>query len=754
MAGITPRVFAWVVVHLRWLIVAGWIVAAVAAVSFLPPISQVEAGAVGNLVPKDSPALKAEADSVRLFVFPVLSRTAIVQRNPHGLSTQAQERVILRAVELTTGRDPQFRSIAGALPIMNTFGLFPGSRERSTTAITYLFFGPDVTLARQTQLAQQYARERINAPDDALVGVTGPAPARTAQSDIIFNRLPWVEVATVLLIALIVGLTFQAVGAPLATLFTAGVAYMVAIRVVAWAGQRFDIAIPADLEPVIVVLLLGIVTDYSVFYLSGMRLRLRAGYPRIEAARRTTAEFSPIIFTAGLLVTAGTAALLVARLGFLRAFGPGLALTVLVSLVVTITLMPALIAIFGGALFWPRGAGRMQVIETQDGTHARPWHWRERLARFATAKPVALLIAGAAVVVLIAPAIQMRGARLGFQLIGALPGTEQAARAAMAAERGFADGILSPTLVVVEQPGVASKSAALLKLQDELARQPGVAGVIGPAQQALLEKTGFKAPQGITVATNGDAARYAVILNSDPLGGYAIQHIKDLKERAPSILRQAGLPGAHVGFAGDSALAQETIDLNLADLGRISAAIIAVDLILLMLFLRAVVAPFYLVAASVLALAASLGLTVFVFQTVLGHEDITYYVPFAAAVLLVSLGSDYNVFVVGRIWEEARRRPLRDAIAVAAPRAARAISVAALALAGSFALLAVVPLGQFREFAFAMTVGVLIDSFIVRSLLVPALISLFGTAGGWPGRRLRTELAEPKASPSEARAVS
>jgi len=143
-------------------------------------------------------------------------------------------------------------------------------------------------------------------------------------------------------------------------------------------------------------------------------------------------------------------------------------------------------------------------------------------------------------------------------------------------------------------------------------------------------------------------------------------------------------------------------------------------------------------------------LTVFVFQTVLGQEDITYYVPFAAAVLLVSLGSDYNVFVVGRIWEEARRRPLRDAIAIAAPRAARAITVAAVALAGSFALLAVVPLGQFREFAFTMTAGVLIDSFIVRSLLVPALISVFGTAGAWPGGRLRNE-GELEASPVNGR---
>ena len=134
------------------------------------------------------------------------------------------------------------------------------------------------------------------------------------------------------------------------------------------------------------------------------------------------------------------------------------------------------------------------------------------------------------------------------------------------------------------------------------------------------------------------------------------------------------------------------------------------------------------------------------FQAWLGQQDLGYYVPFAAAVLLVSLGSDYNIFVVGRIWEEARRLPLRDAIASAAPRASRTITIAGLTLAMSFAILAIVNLMEFRELAFAMAAGVLIDAFFVRSVLVPALISLFGRAGGWPWARLADErAAEPGA---------
>jgi RND superfamily putative drug exporter len=119
---------------------------------------------------------------------------------------------------------------------------------------------------------------------------------------------------------------------------------------------------------------------------------------------------------------------------------------------------------------------------------------------------------------------------------------------------------------------------------------------------------------------------------------------------------------------------------------------------------------------------------------VLHHGSLVYYVPFVVAVLLVSLGSDYNVFVVGRIFQEARGRPLREAVAVAVPRASRAITTAGLALAAGFGLLALVPLAQFREIAVAMALGIVLDTFVVRSLLVPALVVLFGRAGSWPGR--------------------
>jgi RND superfamily putative drug exporter len=185
---------------------------------------------------------------------------------------------------------------------------------------------------------------------------------------------------------------------------------------------------------------------------------------------------------------------------------------------------------------------------------------------------------------------------------------------------------------------------------------------------------------------------------------------------------------------GETAISADAIDAILADLWRVALAIALVTLFLLAVFLRSLLAPFLLLAASVLALFSAFGLTVWIFQGIADHDGLVYYVPVAVAVLLVALGSDYNVFVVGRIWDEARRRPLPDAVAVAVPQASGAIGAAGLALAASFALLALVPLDQFREIALAMGVGIVIDTFVVRSLLVPALVVLAGRAGRWPAR--------------------
>jgi len=753
------RALAAVIVAGRYLILLAWIAVAVAVTVYLPPLTASDG--VGGLIPSGAPALRAEYDAARLFGLPLTAQVAVVQRELRRFPLPVQEHAARQAAAIDTGHAAAISGLGAAVPVANTAGAFPGSRERSTTIITFLYFRPGTSIGAQAAGGQAFAHRYAGAPADHLVGVTGAAPAQDAQGNLILRYLPWVEVATLAAIALIVGWHFRSFGAPLATLLCVAVAYLVAVRVVALVARRTGATLPPDLEPVLVVLLLGVTTDYSVFFLAGMRSRLAEGQPRLRAARRTTAEFMPIILTAGLVVAGGIAALTVASVGTLAAFGPALALTVVTAMAVALTLTPALIAIFGDLLFRP-GPARLRRAAAQRDEAAgqaapaglppgRFAGWQNRLTRLATARPVALVVAAACVAGLVLAGLGLKHIRLGFPLIRALPATSQEVRAEQAAAKGFVPGILSPTEVLVQGPGVAGRPAALARLQQALTRQPGVAGVLGPATLPAVQRGLAQRGVHLMVTRSGDAARYGVIERTDPLGPDAIERVAALRRDLPALARAAGLTGVRVEVGGETALVGEAIDAAVSDLTRVAVVIALVILVLLALLLRAVVAPFYLLAASVLALLASLGLTVWIFQGVLGYNSLVYYVPFVVAVLLISLGSDYNVFVVGRIWEEARRRPLREAVAVAAPRASRAITTAGLALAAGFGLLALVPLAQFREIALAMALGILLDTFVVRSLLVPALVVLFGRVGSWPGRTVRPAPRVPRQGSAAAK---
>jgi RND superfamily putative drug exporter len=755
--GSLSRAYAAVIVAARYLVVVAWIAAVVAAIKFLPALTP--SNGVASLVPENAPALQAEATATRTFGEPLDAQVALVQRNAKGLSSSMQVSAVRDAVNVDTGHatGTKIPGLLGAVPILNTDRKFPSSRERSTTIVTFLYFRPGTSFAAQTEGGELYAHRYAAGRNGHFIGVTGVIPATYEQGVIISQRLPWVEVATVAAIWLIVGFFFLSLGAPVATLLCAATSYLLAIRVVAWITEQMHVNLPPDVEPVLIVLLLGVTTDYSVFFMSGMRNRLAEGMPRLRAARLTTAEYAPIILAAGILVAAGTASLAVAHLQLISAFGPALAATVLIAMLVALTLAPALIGIFGNVLFWP-GPGWYRRSR-QEARRARreaaaadqpppqlpsPWQFRERIARGAAVKPVALLIAALCVAGMALVGWKATDLRLGAPLVTALPASTQEAQAQAAAGEGFAVGIVSPTEILLLGPGVATKTQALDRLQSLLARQPGVAGVVGPATlpsllsdfSPLASQAGAGVPNPM-LARSGAAARYGIIQRTDPLGSTAVTQVQSLQQRLPALARAAGLRGVRIEVGGETAATGDAIDSTTTSIAALAPIMLGVTLVLLILFLTALIAPLYLLVASILALFATLGVTVWVFQQRIGDDGLVYYVPFTVGVLLISLGADYNVFVVGRIWEEARRRPLREAIAVASSQASRAILVAGITLASSFALLALIPLLQFREVAVAMAAGILIDTIVARSLLVPALVALFGRVGMWPGRPAR-----------------
>jgi RND superfamily putative drug exporter len=395
-----------------------------------------------------------------------------------------------------------------------------------------------------------------------------------------------------------------------------------------------------------------------------------------------------------------------------------------VSMLVGVLFTPAACAILGRRLFWPSRRQDREAPARGD----RPAPLRRRVAAAVSRRRTAIVVSLALGALLMAAASGVLVTRISITPIEALPPGAEAAAGAGAAERGFADGIVAPTEVSVGAPGVARRQAALARLEAGMRAQPGVAAVVGAGDVRL--------PRGARVlrSPDGDAARALVVFRHEPFGARAADDLQRLQGAMPGLLRRAGLSGARVRYAGDTALARDTRSRMVRDMGWVALAAITVNLLVIGAFLRAVFGSLVLVGVSILTIGAALGLTTYLFQGLLGQPQLTYYVPLAVGVLLLAFGSDYNIVVVGRIWQETDVRPVREAVEAAAPAASRAIGIAGVALAASFASLAIVPLAPFREVAAAVALGVLLDTFLVRGLLIPAVISAMGRWSRWPVR--------------------
>jgi RND superfamily putative drug exporter len=714
---------AWVAVRLRLLVVPALVAAAVFAALHMRAFET--GGPVLELVPSDAPALKAGAESRRLFKVPAGSDVAVVQRDPNGLSEEARRRIAERAKHVADNPGPALKL---ALPLMNLKGQVPGSREDGTTAVTFLQFAPGVAPMDRERIAHSYLNS-FDQPGDAPVGVTGATPARLEQGRLILDRLELLELLTLVGVALIVVITLRSVGAAVVTLTAVAVTFPITIWALGAVADQLDVSLPQEMQPLVVALLLGVVTDYTVFFLSDFRDRLPGHSNAARCARATAAEVIPIVFTGGLILAISLLALRASSLSFFRNLGPTLAITVLVAMAVSMVFVPALIGLLGRFAVWP-AARNGEMATPDEAIESRSSNLGRRLAYLVAGRPLAAVVTVVCIAGLVFAANGLRHIGLGVDLMSGLPSSSEAKKASAAAEEGFAPGVLAPTEVILKsRSGDPLPPDGLVQLQQRLAERPGVAGALGPADPAVIGEA-----SSFFVTDDGTAARYVLILQHDPLGSTAIEDYDRLRSEMPQLAADAGLGGATVDYAGQTALASSTVAAVRGDAFKVAGVVIAINFVLLVIFMRALPAPLMLLVANVLSVAAALGLTVWLFQDVFGYSGVTYYVPFAAAVLLVALSSDYNVLVVGRIWHEAGRRQLREAIAVAAPRASRAIRAAGLALAVSFALVAIIPIRPFRELAVAMVIGILLETYVVRPLLAPGLIALLGRISGWPGR--------------------
>jgi RND superfamily putative drug exporter len=233
------------------------------------------------------------------------------------------------------------------------------------------------------------------------------------------------------------------------------------------------------------------------------------------------------------------------------------------------------------------------------------------------------------------------------------------------------------------------------------------------------------------VSDDGKSTRLTIVLKARP---YSDQANADVRKLQPAVEAAARSAGFSAVVAGTPVVMNDIQQTLTSDFRRIGAYTIIGVFIVLALLLRSLVAPIYLVLTVLLSYGTTMALSTLVFQDLLGHEGVNYFIPIVVFVLLVALGADYNIFLMSRVREEAVGRGTREGIRVASAFTGSIITSCGIILAGTFAAMMVAPIQTMFQIGFSVAAGVLIDTFIIRAVLVPAIASILGERNWLPGK--------------------
>jgi RND superfamily putative drug exporter len=542
-------------------------------------------------------------------------------------------------------------------------------------------------------------------PGGLAVHVTGPA-GFGADSAAAFagidGKLLYSAVAVVVVILL---LTYRSPILWLLPVLSAGLALTVAQAAVYLLATRADLTVNAQSAGILTVLVFGAGTDYALLLVARFREELRRHEDRHEAMALALHRTGPAIVASGATVIAGMLCLLVATMSSTKGLGPVAAVGIAVGLLVMLTFLPALLVIAGRWVFWPLQPTFGSTDRTQTGFWARVGR---RIAR----APRATWVAASVVLAVAALGITQLNA-VGLQNKDAFYDTPDSVVGEQVLAEHFPAGAGQPVVVIAN----AEQSA---DVRSAMAEVPGISEVSEPV-------------------VSGDLAYLAGTLESPPDSRAAIDTVDRVREAIHQV------DGADAIAGGDTATRGDTLDASNTDNKRIIPLILLVVLAILMALLRSLVAPVILIATVVLSFTAALGLSALAFRNLFGFAGADTAMPLFAFVFLVALGIDYNIFLMTRVREESLRFGTRTGALIGLGATGGVITSAGLVLAGTFAVLATLPVVSFAEIGFAVALGVLLDTLLVRSVLVTALNLDIGRHIWWPSRLARLE--DPPGAP-------
>src|SRR5499427_683745 len=535
-----------------------------------------------------------------------------------------------------------------------------------------------------------------------VTGILGNAADNAKVFKGISSTLLYAALAVVIVILLF---TYRSPVLWLLPVISSVVALIAAEAVVYLLAAHAGLTVNEESGSILAVLVFGASTDYALLIVARYREELRRHDRRHPAMAEALVRAGPAIIASGSTVIIALLMLSFAQLGSTKGMGPVLAIGIGVGMLSMLTLLPALLVIFPRGVFWPYRPTYGSSEPTTRGFWARVG-WgiapRARLVWVTTAVILGILALG-------------------------LTGLKASGVTVAQSFRGHPDSVVGEAVLAAHFPGgagepvvVMGSPAAAGPLRAAFAATPGIAHVTPPVTRA-----GYAFLQGTLTSPPDSQAAYNTI------------------DRARANVH--AVPGAHALVGGQTAAVLDVNRASTQDNKLLLPLILGVVLVILAILLRAVVAPLILTATVVLSFAAALGVSAFFFDHVFGFGGADTSFPLLVYVFLVALGIDYNIFLMTRVREEAHRRDARHGAIVGLAATGGVITSAGFVLAGTFAVLATLPSTFLTELGFAVAFGILLDTIVVRSVLVTALNLDIGRWMWWPSKLAR----KPDPAPDE-----
>jgi RND superfamily putative drug exporter len=702
MAAIRGLLYAPAGRRAKWLVLVFWLVLVVVA----GPLSGKLTGAEKN----DSSAwLPPKAESTQVLdlrstvVSPNVYPAVIVYDRPSGMTAADKAKATSDAAKIADLSSVVHGSVSG--PVLSADG-------QAISVIASVDLGSQGWSAAGS-IADSLRGIATAGADGMSVHITGPL-GNAADSGNAFKGIDGTLLFSALAVVIVLLLlTYRSPVAWLLPVISVGVALVTAEALIYLLAAHAGLTVNAQSAGILDVLVFGAGTDYALLLTARYREELRRHADRHVAMAVAIRRAGPAIVASGGTVILSLLTLSLASLNSTSSMGPVLAIGVAIALASMMTLLPALLVATGRWVFWPTRPAFGSAEPTTTGLWARTGR---RIAR----RP-RLVWVGTALV-------------LGVLAIG-LTGLHAGGLTTAQGYRGTPDSVAGQAVLDAHFPGGAGQPVQVFgnlgsgqQLAATLRTVPGLTAVTPPkvvAGHDYLEATLTSAPDSQTAYATIDRARTAV----------------------------HAVPGADALVGGNTAVNLDVQRAAAHDRTLIIPIILAVVLVILMLLLRALVAPLMLMATVVLSFAAALGVSAFFFDHVFhfGGADTSF--PLFVFVFLVALGIDYNIFLMTRVREEAARHGARCGAVTGLAATGGVITSAGAVLAGTFAVLATLPLTAFIEIGFAVALGVLLDTIVVRSVLVTALNLDLGRWVWWPSRLARQPAPEAESLRGEPSAV-